>query len=261
MTQAANSNPDDFLLLFPPEVLEAPVTAESSLGDPSRREVQAAPRPLTPPREHDAHSIDIAPRASEPSGVRQVGMNVSPIGFIFGAAVGAFGMWLFYAPSPVQATAAERQSPVTTELMPAAAATDGTASHEAPLTPAVDTGPAASAVSEPIAVTDGSEAGQRSAVAPLRPEVNTRRQLPEIAAPSMPFKGSLALNSWPRGARAFVDGKAAGTTPLALRDLPIGSRVVRLEADGYQTWSAAVRVIANQQTQVTATLYRDPTRP
>jgi hypothetical protein len=46
--------------------------------------------------------------------------------------------------------------------------------------------------------------------------------------------------------------------PVVLSGLPVGSRVVRLEADGYQTWSAAIRVIANQQTRVTATLYREP---
>ncbi|NOT25457.1 MAG: PEGA domain-containing protein [Acidobacteria bacterium] len=43
--------------------------------------------------------------------------------------------------------------------------------------------------------------------------------------------------------------------------MPVGSRVIRVEAEGYQTWSSAVRVIANQQTPVTATLYREPSRP
>jgi hypothetical protein len=59
----------------------------------------------------------------------------------------------------------------------------------------------------------------------------------------------------------FVGGTAVGTTPIVLKDLPIGSRVVRLEAAGYQVWSSAVRVVANQQTQVTAILYREPLRP
>jgi hypothetical protein len=51
-----------------------------------------------------------------------------------------------------------------------------------------------------------------------------------------------------------------GSTPVVLRDLPVGSRVVRLEADGYQPWSTVVRVIANQQTRVSATLDRAPTQ-
>jgi hypothetical protein len=39
-----------------------------------------------------------------------------------------------------------------------------------------------------------------------------------------------------------------------LKDVPVGSRAVRVEARGYQRWSTAVRVVANQQARVTAKL-------
>ena len=90
---------------------------------------------------------------------------------------------------------------------------------------------------------------------------NLRQGVSDEEAPSTPFKGSLALQSGPQGARAFVDGKPVGSTPVFLTGIPAGSRVVRLEAEGYQTWSAAIRVIANEQTQVSARLYREPPRP
>jgi hypothetical protein len=47
-----------------------------------------------------------------------------------------------------------------------------------------------------------------------------------------------------------------GSTPLVLNNLSAGSSVVRIEAEGYESWSAAVRVVANQQTRVTARLDR-----
>jgi PEGA domain len=53
-----------------------------------------------------------------------------------------------------------------------------------------------------------------------------------------------------------VNGALVGSTPLELDNLPVGSRAVRIEADGYQRWSASARIVANQQTRLTATLAR-----
>jgi hypothetical protein len=68
------------------------------------------------------------------------------------------------------------------------------------------------------------------------------------------FSGSLAINSTPASARAFVNGTPVGVTPLVLTDVPVGSRVIRLEADDHAPWSSTVRVVANQLTRVTVTL-------
>lgn len=76
------------------------------------------------------------------------------------------------------------------------------------------------------------------------------------AAPHAPYRGSLAFQSAPQGAQVFVNGAFVGSTPLILENLPVGSRAVRIEADGYQRWSASTRVVANQQTRVSATLGR-----
>lgn len=70
------------------------------------------------------------------------------------------------------------------------------------------------------------------------------------------YRGSLAFRSAPQGARVFVNGAFVGSTPLVLENLPVGSRAVRIEADGYQRWSASTQVVANQQTRVSATLGR-----
>jgi PEGA domain len=68
------------------------------------------------------------------------------------------------------------------------------------------------------------------------------------------FRGSLRVDSRPRGAQVSVNGRVVGTTPLDLSRLPVGSRAVRLELDGYQQWSSAVQVVANQRARVMAEL-------
>ena len=72
------------------------------------------------------------------------------------------------------------------------------------------------------------------------------------------FRGALAVNSRPTGARVSVNGQSLGVTPLMVKSLPVGSRVVRLTAQGYHPWSSAVRVVANQRNSVMATLQRLP---
>jgi PEGA domain len=68
------------------------------------------------------------------------------------------------------------------------------------------------------------------------------------------YRGSLVLRSAPEGARVFVNGTLVGSTPLILEDLPVGSRAVRIEADGYQHWSASTQVVADKETHLSATL-------
>ncbi len=68
------------------------------------------------------------------------------------------------------------------------------------------------------------------------------------------FYGSLMIDSLPVGARAFINGEPVGITPLVLTEVPVGSRAIRLEADDHSAWSSTVRVVADQQTRVSATL-------
>jgi hypothetical protein len=54
----------------------------------------------------------------------------------------------------------------------------------------------------------------------------------------------------------FLNGEAVGVTPLVLRNVRIGSQAVRVELPGYERWSTAVRVVANQRTTTAAQLQR-----
>jgi hypothetical protein len=68
------------------------------------------------------------------------------------------------------------------------------------------------------------------------------------------FYGSLAIDSVPVSARAFINGEPIGVTPLVLSEVPVGSRAIRLEADDHMPWTSTARVVAGQQTRVIATL-------
>jgi hypothetical protein len=72
------------------------------------------------------------------------------------------------------------------------------------------------------------------------------------------FRGALAVTSKPTGARVSINGQSLGVTPLTVRSLPVGSRVVRLTAQGYHPWASAVRVVANQRNSVLVTMQRLP---
>ena len=66
--------------------------------------------------------------------------------------------------------------------------------------------------------------------------------------------GALRVVSRPSGARVFVDNQAVGVTPLVLSGVRAGSHAVRLEMDGYRSWSTSVNVGAGASARVAASL-------
>jgi hypothetical protein len=74
------------------------------------------------------------------------------------------------------------------------------------------------------------------------------------ARPAAALTGSVFVDSRPRGARVFVDGKEIGTTPMRIPDVNIGSHVIRLELADHRIWSNSVRVTAGQESRVTGSL-------
>src|SRR5262245_12421358 len=69
------------------------------------------------------------------------------------------------------------------------------------------------------------------------------------------YVGALTVDSEPAGSAVFVDREFVGQTPLELTGLRVGSRVVRIERDGYDRWTTAVLVAADKQTRVSARLH------
>jgi hypothetical protein len=72
--------------------------------------------------------------------------------------------------------------------------------------------------------------------------------------------GSLSVESRPVGATVFFNNQRMGQTPLALNALPVGPGTVRLELEGYRSWSSTVEVTAGTRGRVAASLERATTR-
>jgi hypothetical protein len=116
----------------------------------------------------------------------------------------------------------------------------------------------------PVALTPRGGEATRASASPAPTTGSAQRAIarsdprPQVA-PAVKiagYRGGLEIDSDPDGARVFVDGEEVGVTPIQLKDLPVGSRVVRVEADGYATWTTAARVVANRRARVSAVLQR-----
>ena len=68
------------------------------------------------------------------------------------------------------------------------------------------------------------------------------------------YSGSVFVASNPPGAHVFVDGRAFGTAPARIPEIPIGSHVVRLELPDHRAWTTSIRVAAGQETRVAGSL-------
>jgi hypothetical protein len=90
------------------------------------------------------------------------------------------------------------------------------------------------------------------------PQRATRRESAPTSTPtstpSPRFVGTLSITSVPSGASVSINGKPAGKTPLRLARQRAGSLAVQVAHDGFERWSAAVLVPADQLTQVNAKL-------
>jgi hypothetical protein len=97
-------------------------------------------------------------------------------------------------------------------------------------------------------------AGEKKPVARLSVEQRSTVAVAPVAS----FYGSLAIDSIPVRARAFLDGELLGVTPLVLTGVHVGSRAIRLEIDDHTPWTSTVDVVADQQTRISATLSPSP---
>ena len=76
---------------------------------------------------------------------------------------------------------------------------------------------------------------------------------------SAPGMGTLSVNSNPAGAEVYVDNVYNGITPVTISSVAAGSRVVKIQMNGYTPWQATVQVNSGQVTPVDATLQPQPT--
>ncbi len=93
--------------------------------------------------------------------------------------------------------------------------------------------------------------------APSPPRADVSTTAP-AARPVNPAEASIDLVSTPSGARAFVDDRLVGTTPMRVSGLPPGSHAIRIEQPGYGSWNGSVTAVAGRVTRLSVTL--EPSR-
>ena len=94
---------------------------------------------------------------------------------------------------------------------------------------------------------------------PKRAESGAREGGPRPSTPSSFGKpavstGALAVESRPTGAAVVVNGKASGTTPIMLNDLPPGDYRVTMTLEGHLPFATTVRVVAGERARAAARL-------
>jgi len=174
------------------------------------------------------------------------------IPFVYGVAVGVV-VTLFLAP---RATMPE-PGPALSQ-----AASGGPGSVVPSVRPPANTRSVGAGVQQTVTTAGRRESDRTSAVSSSQAQSPSPRNAPSGQRAASPkgarYSGSLAVDSAPKGARVLINGVPVGTTPLLLKDVPVGSRVVRLELDGYERWSSAVRVVANQRVLTSVDLQSSP---
>lgn len=66
--------------------------------------------------------------------------------------------------------------------------------------------------------------------------------------------GSLTVESYPRGAKVFLDNEYKGDTPLDLKNLATGQYTLKMALDGYQDWTTTVIVLPILTVRISADL-------
>lgn len=64
------------------------------------------------------------------------------------------------------------------------------------------------------------------------------------------FRGSLSIDSRPSGAAVYINGRAAGRTPVRLSKQVVGSRAIRVAADGFRSSSTTVQIVTGRETRL-----------
>jgi hypothetical protein len=65
---------------------------------------------------------------------------------------------------------------------------------------------------------------------------------------------SVLVDSRPRGAAVYLDGRLVGTTPLQLAEVSAGRHVFRLELPGHRRWADTVQIVGGERHRVAASL-------
>ena len=93
--------------------------------------------------------------------------------------------------------------------------------------------------------------------APAGARNDTEPRVVTKAAQRQSYVGTLLVESDPVGATVYINHERVGETPLRLPDVRAGSRVIWVESEGYERWSAGVAVPADKLTRLNVKLTKE----
>ncbi|HJO56472.1 MAG TPA: PEGA domain-containing protein, partial [Candidatus Scalindua sp.] len=66
--------------------------------------------------------------------------------------------------------------------------------------------------------------------------------------------GSINIESYPKNAKIYIDGKEVGITPKRFTDIVVGTHEVEVLLEGYLIWKKTIKVKSEKETSITADL-------
>jgi hypothetical protein len=233
---------DNVAVLRPTRALRAsapeanlPFESEEAAGDGAAAE---SPMVAEPAARHSFRDLDLAgpegAAKTEPVVASGGSFSMATVAAALagGMAIGAIGGYLL-ARLPEPRTNRETRSGVST----ARAEPTGREFTDTPM------------ASQRLAGADTPDRASADSAPPPAPPVEPR-PAPTVTADAVPAARSdnarLLVRSTPAGATVTVDGTARGTTPLALRDLSFGTRLVAVGRTGYTTVERRVSLSADR---------------
>ena len=91
------------------------------------------------------------------------------------------------------------------------------------------------------------------------PEPLATRQRAPVGRPERIPQSTLTglyVQSSPSGADVYLDEKLVSTTPFQLSDIVPGRYTIRIDREGYRSWSAPVNIQSGARTTISAVLER-----
>lgn len=237
--EAAAEEPDDVLgaVPVPDTPLEKPAERFTSIDVPHIGHDPLPPIVRAPAL--GSLSISEPPILSTPP-ERRSGSSRILIAALIGIGLGIAGGYYFWG-----ASMPFSRSPVVVEAPPA-----GQPSTDVPIEPAPPDGTSSGAAGGGAAAGDAARK-QPAGETPEQPSGTG------AAAAATAEPGRLLVRSEPSGATVFVDGDRRGVTPLSLTGLPLGTRRIRIQRDGYISQDRAVSLTSQRPSRsVDVTLSR-----
>jgi serine/threonine-protein kinase len=226
----------------PAPIVELRMDAEPPKSSPSDRP-DPLPVPVSLTQDADRTvkwrgSLSPSPEPVEPSSSSGFSLGALVAVLLVGIAIGIAGGYLL-------AGGRGSRSARAADATPAAGANTPAAAQVAPDVPVAASANATPSATETPATHAGGTTPETAATAPPKTAAGLRRE-GAAAPPAKRETARLLVRTKPAGASVTVDGTVHGKSPVALRDLELGTRTIVITRPGYVTAERRITLTADR---------------